>query len=304
MRSLCRHLLIDLLRLLVFLIVLASSSVLLVLQLLPALFAIELGTDIPLPQDFLTLGMITGSVLLCITGFSLTIPNLVDGIFDLVFRSRVPSAREQAQLDAMLTRYQAIVAEKKGKIPRFRLRILDHSDLNAVAYGQCTVALTTGLLDHVKKTDQMDQLVAVFAHELGHIVNQDIRFAAAIRSMTSVLDLLAFLLRPFLMIPLVGLVFGLVLFVASLPIRIALFIYELSSRAQEYRADEYAAYVVGPERMMAFFEDIAPLQQPPELGLHAFFKETHPPTELRRDRLERMMAPVEPPLPAAEPEHP
>ncbi len=100
----------------------------------------------------------------------------------------------------------------------------------------------------------------------------------------------------FVPIPLVGLVFYLILMILSVPVRVANRLLQLISRLQEFRADEFAFRLLGPSGIASWFDSLYRRQNVEGSGLFAYWVRSHPPLELRRDRLLKLLIELRTPL--------
>jgi heat shock protein HtpX len=196
-------------------------------------------------------------------------------------------------------------------LPMPRVFVMDDPALNAFATGRdpkhAAVCATTGLLDAMNDTE----LEGVFAHEMGHVKNYDIRVSMIAFALTAVISLLAdaFLRmtwfrsdnrennnQVFLILGIVGAI--LAPLVASL-IQLAI------SRRREYLADATGALTTRyPEGLASALEKIAQagsatrkqnsstahlfFANPLKGGAIASLFSTHPPVQERIARLRQM----------------
>lgn len=196
-------------------------------------------------------------------------------------------------------------------LPMPKVYIMDDPAPNAFATGRdpkhAAVCATTGILEIMNDSE----LEGVFAHELGHVKNYDIRVSMIAFAITAVISLLAdALLRTFWFRSdnrennnQVFLILGLV--AAILAPLIATMIQLAVSRRREYLADATGALTTRyPEGLASALEKIAqygrPLQKQNTSTAHLFFANplkggslaalfsTHPPIEERIARLRSM----------------
>jgi len=198
-------------------------------------------------------------------------------------------------------------------LPMPRVFVMDDPAPNAFATGRnprtAAVCATTGLLSIMDD----DELQGVFAHELGHVKNYDIRVSMIAFALSAVVSLLADLIlrltwfrggdrerdengQVLMLLGIVG---------ALLAPAIALLIQLAISRQREYLADATSALTTRyPEGLISALQKIARwgsrLQQPNTATAHLFFADplkghtlaalfsTHPPIEQRIARLQAM----------------
>jgi heat shock protein HtpX len=190
------------------------------------------------------------------------------------------------------------------------LRIIDNDSLNAFATGlhegQYSITLTRGLVQSLSR----DEVEAVMAHELTHVINKDVRTMVIASIFAGIISVLAELVFRALLysgggrrrednknampLILIGIAFAVVGFVLAIVIRMML------SRTREYVADagaveltknpdamisalrkvEGRSSVKGPDELQQLFLD----NQPDGVGLEGMFA-SHPPIQKRIDAL-------------------
>ncbi|RZJ47357.1 MAG: protease [Brevundimonas sp.] len=190
------------------------------------------------------------------------------------------------------------------------LRIIDNDSLNAFATGlhegQYSITLTRGLVRSLSR----DEVEAVMAHELTHVINKDVRTMVIASIFAGIISVLAEMLFRALLysgggrrrednknampLILIGVAFAVIGFVLAIVIRMML------SRTREYVADagaveltknpdamisalrkvEGRSSVKGPDELQQLFLD----NQPDGVGLEGLFA-SHPPIQKRIDAL-------------------
>ena len=189
------------------------------------------------------------------------------------------------------------------------LRVIDNDSLNAFATGlhegQYSVTVTRGLVNTLTR----DELEAVLAHELTHVINKDVRTMVIASIFAGIISVIAELVFRGLMysrgggrrdnknalpLILIGLAFAAVGFALAIVIRMLL------SRTREYVADAGAVELTknpdamisalrkvegrsslkGPDELQQLFLD----NQPNGVGLEGLFA-SHPPIQKRIDAL-------------------
>ncbi|HJV23556.1 MAG TPA: zinc metalloprotease HtpX [Holophagaceae bacterium] len=226
-----------------------------------------------------------------------------DKIVLAMYGAQVVTPQEAPELHAIV----ANLAQRAG-LPMPRVAIIPEDTPNAFATGRnpdhAVVACTEGLMRLMSRTE----LEGVLAHELGHVKHRDILLS----SMASVLaQAIMFLSRMALYItprdeegrpnPLAGILIAIFGPVAAILLQMAL------SRSREYMADAFSAEITGRpdqlasalERLEAFNQRIPMQHAEPTTanmmivnplhggGLMSLFS-THPPIQLRIERLRRM----------------
>ena len=220
--------------------------------------------------------------------------------------AKLVSPNEHPKLHAIVER----VAREAG-IPKPKVAIINKSIPNAFATGRspnkAIVAVTDGLL----KTLSEDEIEAVIGHEIAHIKHRDTLIMTLAATIAGAIGYLAFIGRTAFFFGGArdrdeGLSLILLLAMILAPIA-AMFIQLAISRANEYRADEGAAFItkrpLSLARALSKIEmavrrrplsDVSPATSPlwivnPIRGdsLAELFS-THPPTEKRIARLKRI----------------
>ncbi|MDO9078290.1 MAG: M48 family metallopeptidase [Brevundimonas sp.] len=198
------------------------------------------------------------------------------------------------------------------------LRIIDNDSLNAFATGlhegQYSITVTRGLVTALTR----DELEAVLAHELTHVINRDVRTMVIASIFAGIISVIAELVfrgliysrgggkrdnKNALPLILIGLAFAAVGFALAIVIRMML------SRTREFVADAGAVELTknpdamisalrkvegrsslkGPDEVQQLFLD----NQPNGLGLEGLFA-THPPIQKRIDALVKFGGGVDP----------
>ncbi|WP_426028480.1 M48 family metallopeptidase [Brevundimonas sp. TWP2-3-4b2] len=198
------------------------------------------------------------------------------------------------------------------------LRVIDNDSLNAFATGlhegQYSVTVTRGLVQTLTR----DELEAVLAHELTHIINKDVRTMVIASIFAGIISVIAELVfrgllysrgggrrdnKNALPLILIGLAFAAVGFALAIVIRMML------SRTREYVADAGAVELTknpdamisalrkvegrsslkGPDELQQLFLD----NQPNGVGLEGLFA-THPPIQKRIDALVKFGGGIDP----------
>jgi Zn-dependent protease with chaperone function len=210
---------------------------------------------------------------------------------------RLPSGREQlAYADAR----ELLASYTSERLPMPDWFVIDTPQLDAAVNGT-TLMLSRGLLES-------DHLPAVVAHELGHLASTDGRLTAAInrliihpppRPADADEELrerhgwdIAFLLSPEgLVLTLLGVrvflwvVRRIISFAkGGLGLRLTAPVWGVYWRGREYTADEFAAQLGQADELADFLEIHALIHDHP-VPFIWLTEHTHPPTELRVDRL-------------------
>lgn len=198
------------------------------------------------------------------------------------------------------------------------LRIIDNDSLNAFATGlhegQYSITVTRGLVEALTR----DELEAVLAHELTHVINRDVRTMVIASIFAGIISVIAELVFRGLLhsrgggrrdnknagpLILVGLAFAAIGFALAIVIRMML------SRTREFVADAGAVELTkNPDAMISALRKVegrSSLKGPDELqqlfldnqadgvGLEGLFA-THPPIQKRIDALVKFVGGVDP----------
>lgn len=229
---------------------------------------------------------------------------------------RMYRAREVSPVDAPELYDMVAELARRAEIPMPKVYIIPDASPNAFATGRnprnAAVAVTEGLLRMLDR----DELMAVMAHEMGHVLNRDILVGTIAATFAGAVSMLANMLMWTTMMggrssddnndnPLgaIGaLVAMLVAPFAAMLIQMAI------SRSREYGADETSAKLMGSGRPLASalaklawgHDNIAHTVRPEPATAHMFIVNplnarglgslfsTHPPMEARIERLLRM----------------
>ena len=223
----------------------------------------------------------------------------------ILIGARNPSGRERAQLERAADRLREEYEELHGRRLRDpRFQVIDADVFNAMALQGRTVTFTTKLLRHAKDKDEdgAQLLYGVLAHELGHVHHGDTSqilwmqallwplspFIWTARLMVGLLGGLGTI--PIFGIPflLLGWLFIAMVWICVLPDRLAWFVLGLTSKTGEWRADRFAFSVGGRKGLQLFLEEISGEDVYTGGTLMDHYQRSHPPVELRLDRLERL----------------
>jgi heat shock protein HtpX len=227
-----------------------------------------------------------------------------DKIVLRMFRARVVTEDEAPQLYAMVAELA-----KRAAIPMPKVAIVPDQTPNAFATGRNpkrgVVAVTEGLLHMLEP----DEVKAVIAHEIGHIVNRDTLIGTISATFAGAVSMLAHMLMWTTMLggrgnnnplSLIGAIAAMIFApLAASMIQMAI------SRSREFQADRTAAALMGEGRSLASalgklqrgVAHVPPRREPEPATAHMFIVNplsgrglsglfsTHPPTEARIQRL-------------------
>ena len=190
---------------------------------------------------------------------------------------------------------------KMQRIKRINLRIQDDIDSNAYASGKNTIVLTSGFFREYRW--RADVIKGVIAHELGHLHHKDLRYWQYVASAGGALTLVhavlalvsamtmgvASVFLPLLIVAvpvmMVQLAMSAFIYVVRLPETGLMALSSFFSRTEEYRADSFAAEIVGVKGMISFLESIKRGESFTEVGFLTMKRRSHPPSELRLEKL-------------------
>ena len=211
-----------------------------------------------------------------------------------------PASSEEEQLHAIVV--DLVARAGLEHVPE--VGIYDSPDMNAFATGtkpsNALVAFSSGLLGNMER----DQIQAVAAHEIAHIANRDMLGIVLLQGVIN--SIVLFVTLPLNVLRLFNffskerswlLETGLWLVKATIGILLTFLgslVVKAFSRSREYRADAYAAVLLGKEPMMSALKALSAdtAEIPVEQSAYAAFKvsgrmslseifSTHPPIEKR-----------------------
>ncbi|WP_321503541.1 M48 family metalloprotease [Breoghania sp.] len=290
MNALLRHAVIDLTRILAVFVIYPICYVFSIVCFGPPLIFVYAALDGPeTPEMAFLLIMGFGLAIFALSLAPVLLP--LDFMFAPSLGARRPSMRERELLSRLEADYDAIASANGLPKVSFHLRVIDVDEINAYAYGRNGVAISRGVLELAKETpENWSMLITLLAHEIGHIVNHDTRFFAFLGTLQAPLFASIWILSQISRIPFLALLTILPLLGCWFAIASIDYILKLTSRAMEYRADAYALSVVGAERVLKLFDHPTFRDHNKGQSIRSFLVRSHPPTELRHDRIRRLSA--------------
>lgn len=185
----------------------------------------------------------------------------------------------------------------------FTLYIQDTAELNAYAFGDHHIVVFKGLLDQLP----MDEVSGVLAHELGHLHYHHTQWLLLsygmnlpITFVSGIYRAIVFMLRIFLIIPILGLLISLMVFFCNLWIQALSFTMNfplhllrlVKARQDEYAADRYTFEIgYGVELHNALFDISGGGADAP--GFFGRLWSDHPVTRKRLEKLRELVTQVE-----------
>jgi heat shock protein HtpX len=154
---------------------------------LELLSATRPSSDLP-PSALLSPGGVHGALLLLVLAavWSYLALRSGDRMVLSLCGARPLADAEEAQLHNVVEE-MAVAAG----LPKPRVYLLETEAMNAFAAGsrpdRAVICITRGLLKYLKR----DELQGVIGHEMGHIVNNDIRYATAVASLVGIIALVS-----------------------------------------------------------------------------------------------------------------
>ena len=273
---------------------------------IPFVFVLTLGWDfwgwpykdvfVSYPVELWVLGIYGAGVLIL-----QIVPALREMFMDMALGHRRLSKREKVSAAAMEDELAWRCRSRNLKMPKIIWRVAIETQVNGYTYGRNRIALTQRLMiTHREGSEKWKGgVVAVAAHELGHIYHGDGFFYLWFNMLSWPAALLlrflwvfthvhiSFLILRRLIIP-VSFVATVLHFLVKLLRDIALLPHMLTSKLREYRADKFA-YRIGLGREQIFIlEHLLRRENVQNKGLKKLI-DTHPPIEFRIEALERLI---------------
>jgi len=214
--------------------------------------------------------------------------------FNISLGGRRPSEREAAVFAEIGAELGQQYRDAFGRsMPAIQWAVIDVNDYNAMAYGSRQIAVTRGLMKYATDNGSkgMDTLKGILAHELGHIQNGDTRIFYPLLFATWPVRVFRWFLLLLNVIPFVG------PFLAGVGISVTYAVEAISwallgmvSSPAEYRADKFACKLAGGNGLLDFFDIMTPLDVRKGGSILEHYTRSHPPVELRRNKVEAFLA--------------
>ena len=252
--------------------------------------------DVPYLDDVIVQWAIIFAISCLPALFFLVLPGIAEKELDMALGGRKPSEREQEVISKVHSRLLQSAKEKHLWLPHVVYRIQDNPGINASAYGQHRVMLTSGILNRYKEDSSgIDTLATVVAHEIGHLRNWDSPFLAVIRYLTMPANFGVGVLNSTLgLVPIFSIISKIFGTICLLPLRIGFFLRGLISRQIEYRADDFACKLMGSENCAKLFNDFALSDEWSGGSILAHLQMSHPPSEYRHSRVMKRLSTATP----------
>lgn len=215
-----------------------------------------------------------------------------DFLIGLFLPTRKRSLRDDEKITPAMEIVRRLYKEKHNTDINPKILVMDFPDMNGMAFGRNTIALSSGLL----KVADEDEIAAVLAHEAGHLYNKD-----GLYNVLLLVPLIPLLFITRLCWALVLGSYG-ILFIVSLAyahiftafwllsfvvLALHLLLEKLMRWPVEYRADQFALRLGGGAGLISFLERMEDQDIRAKEGFLQKYAYEHPPTALRIDRLER-----------------
>ncbi len=237
-----------------------------------------------------------------------------DKIASLFLTTRKISLREEEKINPALEMIKQQYRQKFGLDLSMKIHVMDEPHINGMALGKQTAAVSTGLL----KVGTQDEIMAVMAHEAGHLYHKDGVFNLVYITASFPTVFLNYLLRlsfsggiTFKFMPtnmkdfgwawgffivimfMFFFVYFLFFLVLSFPVLWLMRFFEtLIQWPIEYKADQFANELGHGAALIELFERIEDEDIRTETGFLRKYLYSHPPTALRIDKIERSMLEV------------
>ena len=219
---------------------------------------------------------------------------LGDFMIGLCLPTRKQALREEQKIAPALEILKDIYRDKFGANITPKAFVMDLPNINGLAFGRRTIAVSSGLL----KVASDEEIIAVLAHEIGHLHHRDGFFNVALMVAAYPTFVLSMLLCGLYFVTwLIGFLvvayFAPILAVLSVAgwglIGLYFLLEKITRWPVEYKADKFAAQMGFAPALISLFERIEDEDVRGAEGFLAKYAYSHPPTALRIDRLERMM---------------
>lgn len=214
--------------------------------------------------------------------------------FRIKLDARLPSTRERNVFEKVQEHMKAMYEKRFHRnLPPIKWSVVDTRSLTAFAYGRNSISVSRGLLKSTKPgrltKKEFDILLGVTAHELGHLYYRDTIALTIMLSVSWPFFLYRVIFMPlFALIPYIGLsVSSIFLNIVLLVEGFGWLILGFGNKSREYRADLFSARLVGPHKLIMAFDRLVDREDyKGSSGILEYYVKSHPPTELRRSRLE------------------
>lgn len=219
---------------------------------------------------------------------------LGDFMIGLCLPTRKQALREEQKIAPALEILKDIYRDKFGQNIKPKAFVMDLPNINGLAFGRRTIAVSSGLL----KVASDEEITAILSHELGHLHHRDGFFNVALMVAAYPTFVLSMLLCGlyfvtwtigFFVLAYVAPIMALLSLGGLLMIGLHFLLEKITRWPIEYKADQFAAQMGFAPALISLFERIEDEDVRGAEGFLAKYAYSHPPTALRIDKLERNM---------------
>lgn len=234
--------------------------------------------------------------------YLLVIAISLSGVAEWIFR-KLENVRHVAtftEKERLLSLFESVKkrAMKRSKIisPKMKLYIVDSMSINAFSIGRNTIAITRGLMN----TMNDEELEAVIAHEMSHIINGDTQVSMLITTASNAYIWTVLLISKALFLietmtggtSFVSKLLSFVRNILELALKYVIMVFTIlvasTSRREEYKADKVAFELGYGEGLLSALYKFYHIEMSGKKKLIDKLQETHPITAYRIEAIEKM----------------